>query len=265
MSELDDNWPCKSDDTPELESRVNLLSGQRVNKATDIPRASGKGNNDFTFPCGPSVAEDDDDDNEVIESKIRAFLDEKGLEVDYSGSGHCDDDMCQIDDEDDLVIGASAKFDFTLLSDDFNKRFNPMFEPDDNWPCKFDDTPEKFPGNVPHWGSGNCDDDMCQIDDEDDLVIGASGKFDFTLLSDDFNKSFNPMSEPNDNWPCKFDDTPEKFPGNVPHWGSGNCDDDMRQIDDEDDLVIGASANYLNLPTKVVKIGILHRIIVGVY
>mgnify|MGYP003703450147 FL=1 len=48
--------------------------------------------------------------------------------------------------------------------------------------------PEKFPGNVPHWWSGNCDDDMCQIDDEDDLVIGASAKFDFTLLSDDFNK-----------------------------------------------------------------------------
>ncbi|CAL5413240.1 unnamed protein product [Camellia sinensis] len=151
MSEPDDNWACKSDDTPELESRVNVLSGQTVNKATDIPRASGKGNNDFTFPCGPSVAEDDDDDNEVIESKIRAFLDEKvlslplkfsvlvmealgrllsrvvhggllqGLEVDYSGSGHCDDDMCQIDDEDDFVIGVSTKFDSALLSDDFNK------------------------------------------------------------------------------------------------------------------------------------------------
>ncbi|XP_028125962.1 mitogen-activated protein kinase kinase kinase NPK1-like [Camellia sinensis] len=104
--------------------------------------------------------------------------------------------------------------------------------------------PEKFPGNVPHWGSGNCDDDMCQIDDEDDLVIGASGKFDFTLLSDDFNKRFNPMFEPNDNWPCKFDDTPEKFPGNVPHWGSGNCDDDMCRIGDEDEFVIGASTKF---------------------
>ncbi|CAL5388603.1 unnamed protein product [Camellia sinensis] len=151
MSEPDDNWPCKSDDTLELESKVNLLSGQTVNKATDMPRASGKGNNDFTFPCGPSVAEDDDDDNEVIESKIRAFLDEKvavqggllqGLEVDYSGSGHYDDDMCQIDDEDDFVIGVSAKFDFALLSDDFNESFNPMSEPNDNWPCKSDDTPE---------------------------------------------------------------------------------------------------------------------------
>ncbi|XP_028120848.1 mitogen-activated protein kinase kinase kinase NPK1-like [Camellia sinensis] len=151
ISEPDNNWPCKSDDTLELESRVNLLSSQTVNKATDIPRASGKGNNDFTFPCGPLVVEDDDDDNEVIESKIRAILDEKvlslplkfsflvvealgrllsravhggllqGLEVDYLGSGNCDDDMCQIDDEDNLVIGASTKFDSALLYDDFNK------------------------------------------------------------------------------------------------------------------------------------------------
>ncbi|CAL5347186.1 unnamed protein product [Camellia sinensis] len=61
---------------------------------------------------------------------------------------------------------------------------------------------EKFPGSVPHWGSGNCDDDICQLDDEDDLVIGASTKFYSALLSDDFNK-------PNDNWPWKSDDTLE--------------------------------------------------------
>ncbi|KAL7177697.1 hypothetical protein ACSBR2_030960 [Camellia fascicularis] len=164
--------------------------------------------------------------------------------VPHWGSGNCDDDMFQIDDEDDLVIGASAKFDSALFSDDFNKSFNPMFEPDDNWPCKSDDTLEKFPGSVSHWGSCNCDDDMCQIDDEDDLVIGAPAKFDSALLSDDFNKSFNPMSEPDDNWPCKSDDTAEKLPGSVPHWGSSNCDDDMCQIDDEDDLVIGASAKF---------------------
>ncbi|CAL5413237.1 unnamed protein product [Camellia sinensis] len=223
--------------------------------------------------------------------------------VPHWGSGNCDDDMCQIDDEDDLVIRASAKFDFTLLSDDFNKRFNPMFEPDDTWPCKFDDTPEKFPGNVPHWGSGNCDDDMCRIDDEDEFVIGASAKFDSALLSDDFNK-------PDDNWPCKSDDTPEleskvnllsgqtvnkatdiprasgkgnndfTFPCGpsvaededddnevieskirafldekavhggllqeleVDYSGSGHCDDDMCQIDDEDDFVIGVSTKF---------------------
>ncbi|KAF5953128.1 hypothetical protein HYC85_011072 [Camellia sinensis] len=67
MSELDDNWPCKFDDTPELESRVNLFSGQTVNKSADIPRALGKGNNDFTFSSGPLVAEDDDD--EVVVAK----------------------------------------------------------------------------------------------------------------------------------------------------------------------------------------------------
>ncbi|CAL5379353.1 unnamed protein product [Camellia sinensis] len=190
--------------------------------------------------------------------------------VPHWGSGNCDDDICQIEDEDDLVIGASAKFDFALLSDDFNK-----FEPDDNWLCKSDDTPEKFPRSVPHWGSGNCDDDMCQIDDEDDLVIGASTKFDSALLSYDFNKSFNPMSEPDDNWPCKSDDTPELesrvnlFSGrtvnkatDIPRAsGKGNndftftCgplvaeDDDDDEVieavhDDEDDLLIGASTKF---------------------
>ncbi|KAI8004170.1 Mitogen-activated protein kinase kinase kinase NPK1 [Camellia lanceoleosa] len=90
-----------------------------------------------------------------------------------------------IDDEDDLVIGASAKFDFALLSDDFNKGLE-----------------------VDYSGSGNCDGDMCQIDVEDDLVIGASTKFDSALLFDDFNKSFNPMSKPDDNCACKAEDTP---------------------------------------------------------
>ncbi|GFZ08831.1 NPK1-related protein kinase 2 [Actinidia rufa] len=69
--------------------------------------------------------------------------------------------------------------------------------------------PEKFSRRGPLWGSSNCDDDMCQIDDKDDLVVGASMTFDSALLSDDLSKSFNPMSEPNDDWPCKFDESPE--------------------------------------------------------
>ncbi|KAI8566229.1 hypothetical protein RHMOL_Rhmol02G0023900 [Rhododendron molle] len=70
-------------------------------------------------------------------------------------------------------------------------------------------TPEKFSGRGPIWGSSCCDDDMCQIDDKDDLVVGASMKFDSALLSDDINKSFNPMAEPDEDWPCKFDVSPE--------------------------------------------------------
>ncbi|XP_057489139.1 mitogen-activated protein kinase kinase kinase NPK1-like [Actinidia eriantha] len=69
--------------------------------------------------------------------------------------------------------------------------------------------PEKFSGSNPLFGSSNFDDDMCQIDDADDLVLGASAKFDSALLTDDLSKSFNPMSEPNDDWPCKFDGSPE--------------------------------------------------------
>ncbi|GMP56500.1 hypothetical protein CsSME_00020961 [Camellia sinensis var. sinensis] len=69
--------------------------------------------------------------------------------------------------------------------------------------------PDKFSGRGPLWGSSNCDDDMCQIDDNDDLVVGASMKFNSVLLSHDLNKSFNPMSEPNDDLPYKFDESPE--------------------------------------------------------
>ncbi|KAK9288473.1 hypothetical protein L1049_016930 [Liquidambar formosana] len=69
--------------------------------------------------------------------------------------------------------------------------------------------PEKFSGTGSLWGTSNCDDDMCLIDYKDDLVIGASVKFNSPRLSDDCNKSFNPMCEPSDDWPCKFDESPE--------------------------------------------------------
>ncbi|KAI8523798.1 hypothetical protein RHMOL_Rhmol13G0100000 [Rhododendron molle] len=48
-------------------------------------------------------------------------------------------------------------------------------------------TTEKLFGRGPIWGSICCDDDMCLIDDKDDLVVGASMKFDSALLSDDIN------------------------------------------------------------------------------
>ncbi|KAL1548587.1 Mitogen-activated protein kinase kinase kinase npk1 [Salvia divinorum] len=53
------------------------------------------------------------------------------------------------------------------------------------------------------------DDDMCRIDDNDDLAFGTSTKFRHSLLSSDCNQSFNPMCEPNDDWACKFDESPE--------------------------------------------------------
>ncbi|GAB4851122.1 Mitogen-activated protein kinase kinase kinase npk1 [Ancistrocladus abbreviatus] len=62
--------------------------------------------------------------------------------------------------------------------------------------------PEKFCGAGPLWGTNSCDDDMCQIDDKDDFAVCKSEKPNPVLLSDDFNKSFNPICEPNDDWPC---------------------------------------------------------------
>ncbi|XP_058112174.1 mitogen-activated protein kinase kinase kinase NPK1 [Magnolia sinica] len=76
MSEPLDDWSCKFDESPE--QRVNFEDfGGSVKGAADNSGASGKGMNDFTFPCGPAS----EDDDEVTECKIKAFLDEKALEL----------------------------------------------------------------------------------------------------------------------------------------------------------------------------------------
>ncbi|XP_022762027.1 mitogen-activated protein kinase kinase kinase NPK1-like [Durio zibethinus] len=70
-----------------------------------------------------------------------------------------------------------------------------------------------YPGKLSepgsYWRASSCDDDMCQIDDKNDLEFGASVKFNSVLASADLNKSFNPMSEPTEDWPCKFDRSSE--------------------------------------------------------
>ncbi|KAK9061986.1 hypothetical protein SSX86_019170 [Deinandra increscens subsp. villosa] len=70
--------------------------------------------------------------------------------------------------------------------------------------------PDKFSGG-PMWGSSRYNDDMCQLDD-DDLMAGKSMKLDSALLANDVNKSYNPMMEPDDDWPCQFDGSPEVGP-----------------------------------------------------
>ncbi|XVE66044.1 hypothetical protein DITRI_Ditri08aG0049800 [Diplodiscus trichospermus] len=78
MCEPTEDSPFKIDRSSELRSSgVNLSLGETM-EAADSPGMSGKEEKDFTFPCGPPAA---DDDEEVTESKIRAFLDEKALEL----------------------------------------------------------------------------------------------------------------------------------------------------------------------------------------
>lgn len=76
MMEPLDDWPCKFDGSPEQRGIDLVYFGESVDGAASISGASGKGEIDFTFPCDP-INEDD----EIIESKIRAFLDEKALEL----------------------------------------------------------------------------------------------------------------------------------------------------------------------------------------
>ncbi|XP_072982338.1 mitogen-activated protein kinase kinase kinase NPK1-like isoform X1 [Typha latifolia] len=74
MSEPFDDWSCKFNISPEQRTISSQDFGELVvNGATDSVQ---KGENDFTFPC-ETMCEDD----EVTETKIRAFLDEKALDL----------------------------------------------------------------------------------------------------------------------------------------------------------------------------------------
>ncbi|XP_059652446.1 mitogen-activated protein kinase kinase kinase NPK1 [Cornus florida] len=59
------------------------------------------------------------------------------------------------------------------------------------------------------WGTNYADDDMCQIDDKDDFMAGGEVNISSVLMPDDFNKSFNPMCEPADDWRCNNDGSAE--------------------------------------------------------
>ncbi|KAM0942679.1 putative mitogen-activated protein kinase kinase kinase STE-STE11 family [Dioscorea sansibarensis] len=73
MSEPLDDWPCKYDISPEQRTGSEEFSNS-INLATKIVK---EGDTDFTFPC-EALCEDSD---EVTETKIRAFLDEKALDL----------------------------------------------------------------------------------------------------------------------------------------------------------------------------------------
>ncbi|CAH9085831.1 unnamed protein product [Cuscuta epithymum] len=73
-----DDWECKYGGSSELErSPDDIVSSQPNNELNNSP-ISFDMQSGFTFPCGQSVGEDDD---EATESKIRAFLDEKALDL----------------------------------------------------------------------------------------------------------------------------------------------------------------------------------------
>lgn len=74
MSEPTDDFPCKLDETPKMErSCKNHTTSRKVIDRTEL---FDKGESGFSFQSGLL---DTDDDDEVTESKIRAFLDEKVL------------------------------------------------------------------------------------------------------------------------------------------------------------------------------------------
>lgn len=75
MSDPSDDWGCKFDASPELQkSRVSFDTDESYMPPGES--STDKGQKDFSFPCVPSLSEEDD---ELTESKIKAFLDEKVL------------------------------------------------------------------------------------------------------------------------------------------------------------------------------------------
>ncbi|XP_057249673.1 mitogen-activated protein kinase kinase kinase NPK1 isoform X1 [Beta vulgaris subsp. vulgaris] len=83
--------------------------------------------------------------------------------------------------------------------------------------------PDKFSGITPLWGTNTSDDDMCMLDDKDDFALSASATSNSMMPADDFCKSYNPMCEPNDDWPCKFDDSPEVGRSNTDLFPKEDC------------------------------------------
>ncbi|KAG1327015.1 Mitogen-activated protein kinase kinase kinase NPK1 [Cocos nucifera] len=73
MSEPFDDWPCKFDISPEQVTMNSEDMDESPNGASGDGR---EGENDFTFPCEPTC-----EDDEVTETKIKAFLDEKALDL----------------------------------------------------------------------------------------------------------------------------------------------------------------------------------------
>lgn len=71
MCDPSDDWDCKFDVSPQLDH-----SGVSINTDEIHPGALHEEQKDFSFSCEPSVSEEDD---ELTESKIQAFLDEKVL------------------------------------------------------------------------------------------------------------------------------------------------------------------------------------------
>ncbi|KAJ8572907.1 hypothetical protein K7X08_009418 [Anisodus acutangulus] len=65
------------------------------------------------------------------------------------------------------------------------------------------------------WRGNSSDDDMCLIDDTDNLLLGGGTMFSTVKTVDDFNKSFNPIAEPSDDWNGDYGRTPPLRQGNT--------------------------------------------------
>lgn len=76
MCQPTDDWLCKYDQSPEPDNeyrRIDVDADQPVGNTTSPGTSEQEA--DFTFPCGPSASEEEDE--VLTEQKIKAFLEEK--------------------------------------------------------------------------------------------------------------------------------------------------------------------------------------------
>lgn len=78
MSEPHDDWPCKFDESPHLTKSGRGFHHGQIVAPGNKSLCSDEVDCGFTFPHGQLGPEDDE---EVTESKIRAFPDEKASEL----------------------------------------------------------------------------------------------------------------------------------------------------------------------------------------
>ncbi|KAL5537328.1 hypothetical protein UlMin_046114, partial [Ulmus minor] len=283
ITEPSDEWECKFGGCPQRESNsINLNTTQQIHLPAFCSGTHGDGDKELSFPAGPSLFETDD---ELIESKIKVFLDGKALELNklqtplyeefFNGCNAaafpsyadctCDEttlrflklppksrspSWCPIASPSaaiDVLSTASPGSNGrrasnicgandqilkdtpspplsvwkVLLDDAQQDPNNPsmsFLERQRKWKEELDQELERKREMMRQAGGGgntsspkedNTDNDMCHIDEDDILLSLSEVKLYSSLMPGSF-KSFNPITEPSDEWECKFGGSPHR-------------------------------------------------------
>ncbi|CAA0834761.1 Mitogen-activated protein kinase kinase kinase 3 [Striga hermonthica] len=107
--------------------------------------------------------------------------------------------------------------------------------------------PEQLSGRSSTWKPTDSDDDMCRIDDDDDLAFGAaSEKVSPNMVVSDCYESYNPICKPNDDWPCKFDGSSEMDKSEMRSFPNQSMDLGQLGAEDDDEVTESKIRDFLD-------------------